>query len=85
VLGLPGRVARDQNDAPERPSLDPGDVVLDPAILAPGAGEVELLGIAIQLADGDDDVPDGLRPWMVPSSMEPSTMTSSARLSSQAG
>ena len=46
--------------APERPAANLGGVVLDEAVVAPGAGEVEVLAV-VQLADAADDGADGVR------------------------
>jgi hypothetical protein len=43
VLGLAGVVALDQDDTTERLAVDFSDVVLDPAVVAIGADELELL------------------------------------------
>src|SRR5271169_876061 len=50
VLGLPGGVAGDQRDVADRLAADSGGVVLEPAVLAVWAGEVELL-VVIERAD----------------------------------
>jgi hypothetical protein len=51
VLGLPGGVAGDQDDAADGLAADLGGVVLKEAVVVDGAGEVELL-VLIQRADG---------------------------------
>src|SRR5258708_37477957 len=58
VLGLPGGVTGDQNDTADGLTVDFGDVVLEEAVVAVGAGEPELL-VLIQRADGEHDRPDG--------------------------
>src|SRR6188472_4500139 len=60
VLGLPGRVACDQGDTADRLAADLSGVVLEEAVVAPGASEVELLAL-IQRADGVNDRPDRVR------------------------
>src|SRR5712691_732238 len=60
VLGLPGGVAGDQDDRADGLAADLSGVVLEEAVVADGADEVELL-VLIQRADGDQDCPDGLR------------------------
>jgi hypothetical protein len=54
VLGLPGSVARRQDDAAERLVVDPSDVILEPAVVATRANVVELLRFATALALGGD-------------------------------
>ena len=43
VLRLPGGVASDQDNVAELLAADPGGVVLQEAVFAVGAGEIELL------------------------------------------
>jgi hypothetical protein len=52
VLCLAGVVALDQDDTTERLAVDFSDVVLDPAVVAIGADELELLAV-IQRLDGE--------------------------------
>jgi hypothetical protein len=55
MLRLPGGVAGDQDDVADLPATaDLGGVVLQEAVLAVRAGEVELLGV-IEPADGGHD------------------------------
>ena len=56
VLGLPGGVAGDQDDTADGLAADLSGVVLEEAVVAGGADEVELL-VLIQRADGDQDCP----------------------------
>jgi hypothetical protein len=84
VLRLPGGVAGDQHDVAELLIADPGGVVLEEAILAVRAGEVELLGV-LQRADVGHDGTDRLGALRDPFIAEPSMVTSSARLFSQTG
>jgi hypothetical protein len=60
VLRLAVGVEGDEVEAPERPAAHLGGVVLDEAVVAPGAGEVEVLAV-VELADGADDGADGVR------------------------
>ena len=50
VLGLPGGVTGDQDDTADGLTVDLSDVVLEEAVVAVGAGELELL-VVIQRAD----------------------------------
>jgi hypothetical protein len=84
VLRLPVGVERDQVDGPDRCAANLGGVVLDEAVVAPGAGEVEVLTV-VQLAGAADDGADGVRSCTAPSSSDPSKVTSSASLSTPAG
>src|SRR5271169_792374 len=60
VLRLPGGVAADQDNVADLPTTaDLGRVVLQEAVLAVRAGEVELLGV-IERADAGHDGTDGL-------------------------
>ena len=43
VLRLPGGVAGDHGDVADRLAADPGGVVLEPAVVAVRAGEMEVL------------------------------------------
>ena len=47
-------------DGPDRCAADLGGVVLDEAVVAPGADEVEVLTV-VQLAGGADDGENGFR------------------------
>src|SRR6266568_1400156 len=60
VPGLPGGVAGNQDDRADGLAADLSGVVLEEAVVAVGAGEVEL-PVLIQLANVDHDCPDGLR------------------------
>src|SRR5215510_13466249 len=60
VPSLPGRVPGDQDGAAEGLAADLRDVDLEEAVLAVGAGELELL-VVIQRADADQDRADVLR------------------------
>ena len=60
MLRLPVGVEPDQVYGPDRCAADLGGVVLDEAVVAPGAGEVEVLAV-VQLADAADDGADGVR------------------------
>src|ERR671932_1303086 len=60
VLGLPVGIAAYQDNSADGLATDCSDVVLEKAVFAAGAGEVELLAL-IQRADGKQDGPDGLR------------------------
>src|ERR1700733_3140559 len=60
VLGLPGGVPGHEDGTANRFAADLSCVVLEPAVLAVGAGEVELLGL-VQRADGAHDCPNALR------------------------
>ena len=50
MLGLPGGVTRDQDDTANGLTVDLGDVVLEEAVIAVGAGELEFL-VLVQRAD----------------------------------
>jgi len=54
VLGLTGSVTPDHDGAADRLAADMSCVVLEPAVVAVGAGEVELL-VLVQRADRADD------------------------------
>ena len=84
VLRLSVGVEGDQVEAPERPAANLGGVVLDEAVVPPGAGEVEVLAV-VQLADAADDCADGPAPCTAPSSSDPSRVMSPAVLSTHAG
>jgi hypothetical protein len=60
VLRLAVGVEGDQVERTERPAANLGSVVLDEAVVALGAGEVEVLTV-VQLAYGADDGADGVR------------------------
>src|SRR5262245_6185875 len=60
MLGLPGGVAGDGDDDFERLALDLRGVVLEEAVVAVVAGEVEVLEL-IQLSGLDHDGTDGFR------------------------
>jgi len=59
VLGLPGGVRGDQDGAAGGLAAGPSGVVLEEAIVAVGAGEVELL-VLVERADRAHDGPHGL-------------------------
>ncbi len=50
MLGLSGAVAGDENHTTNRLTVDLGDVVLEEAVVAVGAGELEFL-VLVQRAD----------------------------------
>jgi len=54
VLGLPGGVTGDQDDTADGLTVDFSDVVLEKAVVAVGAGELELLTL-IHRADSEHD------------------------------
>src|SRR5262245_31545837 len=58
VLGLPGGVALDEDNAADGLATNLGDVVFEEVVVAAGADELVLLAV-IQRADGDHDGPDG--------------------------
>jgi hypothetical protein len=84
VLRLAGGVARDEDDVAKRLAADPGGVVLDEAVLAARAGEDELL-VVIERPDVGTIERTASAPCATPLIAEPSSVTSSARLSSQTG
>ena len=84
VVRLPVGVEGDQVEAPERPAANRGGVVLDEAVVTPGAGEVEVLAI-VECADAADDGADGVRALQGAVDIDPSRVTLPASLSTQAG
>src|SRR5258707_5087907 len=54
MLGLPGGVASDQDDTANGLTVDLGDVVLEEAVVAVGAGELEFL-VLVERANSEHD------------------------------
>ena len=81
VLGLPGGVAGDQDDTADGLAADLSDVVLEEAVLAAGAANLcSWRSYSERMATTIDRTASA--PCTTPSNSEPSTVASSAMLSS---